>query len=76
MIRACKLQFARFSAKHLTHAKCKVTFSIKHFLTSPIILFEGSTLINLGFLMKKEFWYMLRILDSTQEGIKINSEKI
>ena len=30
---------------------------MKHFLTSPI-LFEGSTLINLGFFTKEDFWYV------------------
>ena len=30
---------------------------MKHFLTSPI-LFEGSTLINLGSFTKEDFWYV------------------
>ena len=35
---------------------------IKYFLISTI-LYEGSTLINFGFLMKKEFWYVVSISD-------------
>ena len=39
---------------NFTYATCKVTFFIKNFLILPI-LYEGSTLINLGFLIKKDF---------------------
>ena len=35
-----------------------------HFLISSI-LYEGSTLINLGFFIKEDFWYVVLILDFT-----------
>ena len=43
---------------------CKVIFVIKYCLISPI-LDEGSTLINLGFLIMEDFWYLVVILDFT-----------
>ena len=43
-------------------AKCKVAFFIKHFLISPS-LYEGSTLMNFGFVMKDDFRFVVSILD-------------
>ena len=49
------------SLHNFTYAKCKVTFFIKHFLISRI-LYEGSTLINFGFLIKEDdMWYNFRL---------------
>ena len=41
-----------------------IFLSVKRFLISPII-YEGSTLINFCFLMKKYFWHLISILDFT-----------
>ena len=59
---ACELEFAHCYPIDFTYATCKVTFFtslqvMKHFLTSPI-LFEGSTLINLGSFTKEDCWYV------------------
>ena len=45
---------------------------IKHFLIPPI-LYEGSTLINIGFLIKKDFWYVVLISDSADLNVCIIS---
>ena len=60
--RACKLELAQCFLINFTYAKCKVTFFIKLFLIS-LILYEGSTLLNFDFLIKKDFWYVVFILD-------------
>ena len=52
--KGCELEFSRCFLINFTHPKCKVTFFMKHFLISPI-LYEGSTLINFGFLIKEDF---------------------
>ena len=54
---ACELEFAHCYLINFTYATCKVTFFIKHFLTIPILV-EGSTLINIGFFTKEDFWYV------------------
>ena len=43
---------------------------MKHFLISPIP-YKGSTLINLGLLIKEDFWYMVLILDFTGLNVRI-----
>ena len=56
--------FAHCFLISFTYAKCKVTFFIKHFLIS-LILYEGSTLINFGFLIKGDIRYVVFIFDIT-----------
>ena len=46
--------FSGIEQSENTYPKCKVTIFIKHFLILPI-LYEGSTLMNLGFLVKENF---------------------
>ena len=43
---------------------------INHFLISSI-LYEESTLINFVFLIKKDFWYAILILDFTRLNVFI-----
>ena len=58
---ACELEFTHCYVMNFTYATCSYIFYklqvTKHFLTSPI-LFEGSTLINIGFFTKEHFWYV------------------
>ena len=44
--------------------RAKLDFLIEHFLISSFLC-KGSTLINLGFLIKDDFWYLVLILDFT-----------
>ena len=56
---------------------CKVQSYIfyKHFFISPI-LYEGSTLMNFGFLIKEDFWYVVQILDLTGLNVCITFIRI
>ena len=56
----CELEFT----DQFSYAMRNVKFFINHFLISPIV-YEESTLINLGFLIRKDFWYIVLILDFT-----------
>ena len=57
--RACELE-----SPHCFVLKCKVAFFIRHLLIS-LILYGENTLINLGFLIKEDFWYVVSISDFT-----------
>ena len=63
--RACELEFTHCFLNNFSYAKCKVTCFYQAFLNF-INLYEGSTLINFGFLIKEEFWYVVSILDFTE----------
>ena len=43
---------------------------IKRFSIS-LILYQGSSFINLGFLIKEDFWYVVLILESTNLNVCI-----
>ena len=60
--KACELEFAHCSLINFTYPKCKVILFIKHFLISPVS-YEEITLINLGFLIKGDFWYVVFMLE-------------
>ena len=38
---------------------CQVKFFIKHYLILSMILYKGSMLINVGFLIKEDFRYVV-----------------
>ena len=52
--KACQFEFLHGFLINYTCAKYKVTFFIKHFLILPIF-HEGSTSINLDYLIKEDF---------------------
>ena len=52
--KGCELEFSRCFLINFTNTRCEVTFFATHFVIS-LILYEGSTLINFGFLIKKGF---------------------
>ena len=54
--------------------KMKIYIFYKHFLILPI-LYGMSKLINFGFLAKKDFCYLLSILDFRHAQIKAQSTK-
>ena len=47
-----------------------VIFFIENLLTS-LIFYKGSTLINLGFLIKEDFWYVVFIGNFTRSNVCI-----
>ena len=66
--KGCELEFARCFLVNFAYARCKISFFTKHFLIVPI-LYERSTLINFGFLIKEDFWYVVSILDFTGSNV-------